>query len=155
MGAHRKTISSLEFFPCIRNLFGEGEGRRVSAEGDKLKTFLPHASTSLCGTSRMHIQITTETNRKPRFPDACIFLNLIQFIKARKSFAGLIKNLSTISQGPFLPFPLHYSNLINNISHLFDIMSNSGLLKNCYSFGTVMLSWTLIIFGKVPFPVRK
>lgn len=50
---------------------------------------------------------------------------------------------------------LYYSNLLNNISHLFDTMSNSGLLKNCCSFGTVMLSWTLIIFGKAPFPVRK
>lgn len=30
-----------------------------------------------------------------------------------------------------------------------------GLLKNCGSFGAVMLSWTLIIFGKAPLPVRK
>lgn len=34
-------------------------------------------------------------------------------------------------------------------------MSNSGLLKHGCSFGTVMLSRTLIIFGKAPFPVRK
>lgn len=50
---------------------------------------------------------------------------------------------------------LYYSNLLNNILHLSDTKSNLGLLRNCCSFGTVMLSWTLIIFGKAPLPVRK
>lgn len=53
------------------------------------------------------------------------------------------------------PLSLYYSNLLNNISYLFDTMSNSGLRKKCCSFGTVMLSRTLIISGKAPFPVRK
>lgn len=67
-------------------------------------------------------------------------MNIIQFIRARKSFAGLIKNFWMISQGPFFFLPLYYSNLINNISHF--VWHNVKLgtpkellqLWNCFAF---------------------